>query len=164
LKTIPGWFLLTKSAAFGKIACQIITDITKEMIMQQRIKKIEAEIWRRWTEVGKTTGFTRLNLAYRFFTATTEEGEMVFCKHCEHTHDMRCGSDGKDDFNRFVFRRINFADRQVNYATDECEKDLLDDLAESVADAYVSEQAHRLASYIVRISGMEITNEPGEAA
>lgn len=126
------------------------------MNKQQMIKDIEKSLHAAWNN-QEDKGFERLFKAYRFFTSVTENGEMAYHKLCEDVTDMRCGESGKNDFWRFVSRKLD-SKLECSCSIEENE---LENAATDAANEYFLDQAHRLASYIVRIKGTQITDEFG---
>lgn len=119
--------------------------------MEDQIKKIRLELLREW-EKQESTGLARLASAYHFFHAVDDVGQMLFSKHCLHVEDMRCGDSGKTDFDRFVIRELDLTDpTKFSCVTD------WEYAATNAANKYFSEEAHRLASYIVRVSKLDVT-------
>lgn len=128
--------------------------INKDLKMNNdaQIRKIKLEILAVWDR-QEHKGFKRLATAYAFFVAMDDCGQMVFSPHCVHTEEMRLGDDGKTHFNKFVADGLDLTNDLIRY---EFEADF-SSKAELLANQYVEEQASRLASFIVRILTLEIT-------
>jgi hypothetical protein len=124
--------------------------LSLELSSNTEVREIQIELMKIWNK-QEQKGLDRLSAAYRFFTLVGEDGEMVYSEHCNFVDDMRLGGNGLDDFNRFVNKHLDISGSHYS--------ENMNDKAEKVANAYVKDQAFRLANFIVRIAPMEVSDD-----